>query len=77
MPSSSPRNAATTASRDGRGELGEPGGVAGVTTSTPPVVTAPFTWSWASCDLREACWAASALAWLAWAGSEVFRALIC
>jgi hypothetical protein len=43
------------------GELGELGAVAGVTSSTPLVLTAPFTWSWASCSFSTASWLSSAV----------------
>ena len=42
------------------GELGDVGWLAGETTSTPPGVSAPVTWSWASCSFKTASWLASA-----------------
>ena len=67
---SSPRTEPRTASRDGLGELGALGAVAGVTTWTPPVVTAPLTWSWASCSFSAASWVSSAVTWAAAAGLD-------
>ena len=58
------------ASRNGLGELGALGLVAGVTSSTPPVFTAPFTWSWASWSFRAASWVSSAVTSAADAGFD-------
>ena len=46
------------------------GAVAGVTSSIPPVLTAPLTWSWASCSFSTASWLSSALTSAADAGFD-------